>query len=334
MVDSNVEESPLDAAAGAAGPAAVEAFKLLGNETRLAILLALWEAYDPRGSEDGVPFSELFDRVGYHDTGNFNYHLGQLTDHFVAEGEDGYRLQNAGLKLIQTVIAGTGLGERSLGPTEIPRTCHRCGAQIELSYEDEHLYNICPDCAGNLGPDSSYGAPRGTVMAVDFDPAGLSNRTPGEVFLAGTIEFLQESVLLVNGVCPECSGHVVESVHICESHDLQPGEVCSECGTRDEVRVSYVCSICKHASAFPVEGVFHDHPEVVAFRHERGIAGIHELDDPADCGRLWDHLMRYGHELESEDPVRIRVTAPGNGAELQLTLDGELEVLDVERTEC
>jgi hypothetical protein len=40
MVDRSPVDSPLDTAAGAAGPAATEAFALLANETRLAILLA------------------------------------------------------------------------------------------------------------------------------------------------------------------------------------------------------------------------------------------------------------------------------------------------------
>jgi len=47
MANSNPTESPLEAAADFTGSHAVDAFKLLGNETRLAILLALWEAYDP-----------------------------------------------------------------------------------------------------------------------------------------------------------------------------------------------------------------------------------------------------------------------------------------------
>lgn len=331
MDDRDRGDSPLEAAAGAAGPHTVEAFELLGDETRLAILLALWEAYEPRGSDDGVPFSALFDRVGYDDTGNFSYHLQQLTDHFVEGTEEGYRLSNAGLKLVQAVIAGTGLDRRTLEPTEIPRVCHRCGARVTVSYADDQLYNICPDCEGNIGPESSFEAPSGTVMAVDFDPAGLSDRTPGAVFVAGTIEFLGEASLLVKGVCPECSGPVERSLDICESHEAPPGEVCTACGTRDELRTSYVCTVCKHSSSFPVEGSLHDHPAVVQFRYDEGIEGTHDLEDPEACARLWEHLMGYEHELLSEDPVRIRVTVPGRDQTLLLTIDGDLEILDVTR---
>ncbi|MUV60221.1 hypothetical protein [Halobacterium sp. CBA1126] len=47
-------ESPLDAPA--AGTQATEAFELLSDETRLAILVALWEHADPFGDDDAVRF--------------------------------------------------------------------------------------------------------------------------------------------------------------------------------------------------------------------------------------------------------------------------------------
>ena len=46
MSNPSMDSSPLDVAAVGTDPTAVEAFKLVGDETRLAILLALWEAYD------------------------------------------------------------------------------------------------------------------------------------------------------------------------------------------------------------------------------------------------------------------------------------------------
>ena len=46
-----------------------EAFALLGNETRMDILQALWEAHDPFAERNGLAFSGLFDRVGITDSG-------------------------------------------------------------------------------------------------------------------------------------------------------------------------------------------------------------------------------------------------------------------------
>jgi hypothetical protein len=56
------------------------AFRLLSDETRVGILRGLWEA-----SNDAVSFSELRERVGTPDSGQFNYHLGKLREHFVSK---------------------------------------------------------------------------------------------------------------------------------------------------------------------------------------------------------------------------------------------------------
>ena len=334
MPDSNVSELPLEAAAGAAEPHVTDAFKLLSDEIRLATLLALWEVYDPHAENNTVSFSQLFDRVGVRDSGNFSYHLDKLVGHYVEETDDGYRLRNSGLKIVRAVIAGSGLETRRLQPTKIPRCCYHCGAPVELSYEDERLYQICTECEGNLGPKSAERTPEGTLIVYDdFNPAGLSHRTPEEVFVAGTIEYLQGVKLHIRGICPECSGPIQESLEICDSHDAPAGELCPNCGTSmrggwNEARVSYVCPVCKHSASYPAWAAIFDHPAVVTFYHEHGFNMTYGLDDPEVCGRLFDRLKKE-QTLVSTDPVRIRVTVTCDGAELYLTLDGELTVVDI-----
>jgi len=335
MTDPTVSKSPLEAAE-AAEPHVTESFKLLSDEIRLAILLALWEVYDPHAENNAVSFSQLFDRVGVRDSGNFSYHLDKLVGHYVEETSDGYRLRNSGLKIVRAVIAGSGLETRRLPPTEIPRSCYHCGAPVKLSYEDERLYQFCTECEGNLGPESAEQAPEGTLIVYDdFNPAGLSHRTPEEVFVAGTIEYLQTVKLLIRGVCPECSGPIQEALRICDSHDAPAGELCPNCGTSmrggwNEARVRYVCSVCKHSASYPAWVAVFDHPAAVAFYHEHGFDMTYGLDDPEVCGRLFDRLKKE-QTVVSRDPVRIRVTATCDGAELYLTLDGSLAVVDVGR---
>ncbi|MFQ3295876.1 MAG: DNA-binding transcriptional ArsR family regulator, partial [Halobacteriales archaeon] len=96
-----------------------EAFAAIGNETRLAILEAIWEA-----NERPVAFSDLRETVGMRDSAQFNYHLQQLTDGFVVKvdpneadprgtpssnrrSDGGYDLRNAGEKVVRSVLAGT-----------------------------------------------------------------------------------------------------------------------------------------------------------------------------------------------------------------------------------
>lgn len=300
------------------------------QRNRLAILLALWEEYDPLQSDQTLTFSELFDRVGVPDSGNFNYHLTKLTDHFVEETANGYRLQNAGLKVVQATIAGTGLNEKRLPPTELDMSCYRCGAPVELSYKRENLYHVCSECEGNSGPELGEERPSGTLMMFDFNPAGLANRDPDEIFLAGTVKSLRDFGSLMRGICPECSGAIETAVHICNDHTAPPGEVCSSCGTGDEVRISYVCTVCKHGDSYPGHAAVYDHPAVVAFCHKHGIKSTFELDDPESCCDLWDHLLERECILVSEHPVRIRITIPGNDERLHLTIDEELTVMSVD----
>ena len=73
-----------------------EAFGVVANETRLDILEALWRAEDRP-----VAFSELHDSVEMRDSAQFNYHLQQLTDQFVAKTDDGYDLRHAGAQVVR-----------------------------------------------------------------------------------------------------------------------------------------------------------------------------------------------------------------------------------------
>jgi DNA-binding HxlR family transcriptional regulator len=55
---------------------AAEAFEVLGNEIRTAMVLELADA-------GPLSFSELRERVGVTDSGRFNYHLEKLVGRFV-----------------------------------------------------------------------------------------------------------------------------------------------------------------------------------------------------------------------------------------------------------
>lgn len=329
MTASRSTESPLEAAAGAASPRAIDAFKRLGNETRLGILLALWEAYNPHAEDNSLPYSAILDRVDVRDSGQFSYHLNQLLGYFVEETDGGYQLRNSGLKTVQTVISGAGLEEESLDSTEIVLSCNRCGAPVELSYESEYLYHICTECEGNTGPNFNEDRPVGTLMRWDFNPSGLVNRSPAEIFVAGMIKALRDFGLLVRGLCPQCTGTVEGTLQICEDHRTRGGVACEVCGTRDEIRVQYDCEVCKYGGSYPIDAVIYDHPAVIAFCYENDIEHTFDLDSPEACARLWEHISARDHSLVSTEPVRIRVTVPGEGEHLQLTLDESLDVIDV-----
>jgi hypothetical protein len=235
MSDSNASESPIETAANVAGTSATEAFELLGNETRVAILLALWEAFDafPEGTWDptdgnAVPFSTLYDRVEYDTTANFSYHLEKLEGRFIRKTNDGYELLPAGHEIVRTIIGIAGTNEATFEPVEIGIPCPICGAVTAITYQNQRLYRVCTECDGYHMLSDDY--PAGLLMSTLANPAGFRNRTPNEIFAATRTRIYHEYAQRITGICPVCSGQTETKLHICDVHDPRANEACPACG--------------------------------------------------------------------------------------------------------
>lgn len=323
------KESPLEAAAGAANPTTTAAFKQLANETRLAILLALWEAYEPFADRGEQSFSELRARVGMRDKGQFRYHLDQLVDNFVESGDDGYVLQNAGRKIVRTIIAGTGLNDETLNRTRIDRNCPYCDAPTAVVYQNGWLFQVCTACSGTFG--EHYDFPTGTLTVWPLDSAGLTNRTPAEMFTAGAIATMQEYAMMIGGVCPECSGSVDAWFDVCDYHDTRERSVCPACERRYPIQARFVCTICKNKMWGPPSILVVTHPEVIVFFTDHSVEFGYETSDIGGVGRVLDVIRKYDiAELVTTDPVRVAVVYRCNGDELRVTLDESVSVLAVD----
>ena len=317
-------ESPLSAAAEAAGVSVADAFALLGNETRLAILLALWEAYAPYGDTDGIPFSELRARVGVADSGQFNYHLGKLDGEFVRKGADGYVLTPVGLQLVQTVVAGVGQDAAfQTHPLDVP--CHRCGGATELVYRHGWLYHRCTNCPGELGGN---GSPHGALFGEPFPASALANRTPSEVFTAAVFRLLAVTALKIGGVCPRCSAVVDATLQVCDDHDATAGSMCTVCGNATALRSYWLCSVCKDAGSGSPASAAISHPAVVAFYHDHGVEVGYPLDDLDAASAVLELMRSHEQALVSSDPPMVRVTVRYDGDELVLTFDDRLRLVE------
>jgi len=326
MKDAESPASAVEVAAVSAGADAIEAFELIGSEPRLAILLALWEAYDPYAEDNAIPFSELRKRVGIRDPGQFNYHLSRLTGPFVKKTDDGYELHPSGLHLVQTVVAGIGMQAATIPPTDVGSGCLRCGAPTAISYRHGWLYYVCTECEGFVRGSSDQ--PGGILFSQAFPPAGLSNRSLEEVFVAGVFRLLQTFAMEMGGVCPRCSGVVATTVEICEGHDTPPGDVCSRCQRQYDVAVKWTCTVCKYRGQAPPSVVAMIHPAVGAFYHDHGVDVGYTIDDFESSRRLLRLLRDHEQALVSADPVRVLVTIRYQGDELQLTFDEEMHVVE------
>ena len=319
-------EPPLESAAGAAGPHAIDAFNRVGDETRLAILLALWEAYEPFANDNTLSFSELLDRVDYDTSGNFSYHLEKLEGHFVESTSDGYRLKQAGHKLVRAVIAGVGLTDDTLSSTEIDFDCVMCGEPLAITYENEQLYTVCTECDGRFTSDNEK--PLGMIMGFEFDPAGLSRPSAEDIFAASIFRAMQKFTMQMGGLCPDCSGSVDSSMHVCEDHE--PDDVCPNCGRRDKIQARWVCTVCKNAGHGPPGANLILHPRVMAFYVDHGLDIGYSANDFPSIVRVLRAMSEQQQELVSTDPLRVRVTIRCEGDQLRMIIDEAMNVVEVE----
>lgn len=169
-----------------------EAFRLLGDETRLAILRAVWDSDGP------VSFSAIGERVGRPDSGQFNYHINRLRGPFLSQRDGGYRLTQAGREVVRAVLAGTITERPETGPASIDAPCAACGGRLVVRY-DEYATIECADCGA-------------TAMWNEFPPAGLDGRTPAEVATAFDRWTQRRFRLAMDGICPNCAAETTTTL--------------------------------------------------------------------------------------------------------------------------
>ncbi|MDJ1432195.1 helix-turn-helix domain-containing protein [Halostagnicola sp. A-GB9-2] len=285
-----------------------DAFALIGNETRLAILEALWAA-----GERPVSFSELRREVGMRDSAQFNYHLQKLTGHFIRNVEgsldgasastanSGYEFKHAGEKVVRSVIAGSFTETPTIEPFPVQGGCVTCGGPLQAEYVDEQLAIECTDCGQRHGEYS-------------FPPGGLNDRTLEEVAEAFDQRVRHLHCLAADGVCPECNGRTEST--IVEDAD---GECCLGAG----VRVDHDCQQCGHSLCSAVGLQLLDHSAVVSFHRERGVS----LDERPYWTLPWCVSDQQTTVLE-RDPYRLEVDIPLAEDRLRITLDDDLDVLE------
>jgi hypothetical protein len=324
MAKEGAEGVPRASDDSGVGPRATSAFNRLGNDTRLSILLALWDAHEPASAENAVSFTSLRDRVGVEQGGKFNYHLDKLVGDFVRKTNGGYVLRRAGKHLIQAVISGVGIEEERLERTPIDLDCPYCGGPTVVSYEDESLHHRCTECAGCLG--DRYDERDGLIMVVPFDPAGFDGRSPTELYHASAVRSTWATQMFIEGVCPTCSGRVDSSVDVCPDHD---DGICTTCGRRPGVMAELRCRTCKEFTSLPPSKVVSHHPAVVSFYHDHGISLQYGLAEPGSPTRRETLRREHEQELVATDPPEVVVTVEYEGDSLSLRLDESLAVLEV-----
>jgi DNA-binding transcriptional ArsR family regulator len=302
-----------------------EAFEVLGNETRIAILSALGDADGP------VSFSALRERVGTADSGRFNYHLDRLTGHFVRKRTAGYELRRAGERVVEAVLSGAVTDAPVLERTEIDHPCHFCGAPVAVRFREERVELYCTECAGtysNRSGADTDDAEYGYLGYHPLPPAGVADRDPETVFRAAWVWGHLELLAASTGVCPRCSATLDRSTRVCADHD--PGEgLCDACGRRYAVAFDLTCTNCIYdESGAAVVGLAGAAP-LVDFLLDHGLNPFAPTAETLPAlGRAYNN---FDEEVVSTDPFEARFTLAAGDEELTLNVDESLSVTAAER---
>ncbi|MFC7228113.1 hypothetical protein N0B31_11940 [Salinirubellus salinus] len=283
-----------------------EAFALVGHEIRVAILRAVMDAAKESGDPYApVSFSELRDRVGTRDSGQFNYHLGKLVGPFLDHDEAGYRMRYTTLLVVGAILAGTYTERGDADPVAVDTPCPVCGGLVEATYVAERGEVACTECGEVF---CSAAVPPGALEG--YDPAEYP-----EVFLRWTGRLMGE---MRSGFCLACTGPVSPRVAV-----AAPGEEGNARGETPGVVVHYECERCPERAFTSLGAALFDHPAVVAFHWDHGV----DTRDPTTLGLAWlydDHA-----HVVSEVPLRVECRVELDGETLTLTLDDGLDVLEV-----
>lgn len=309
---------PIDPDEGNASPDPDEAFALLGHETRVSILLALWDTFESASRDNDLTYSELFERVDIRDSGNFSYHLEKLTGPYLRSTGDGYELKQTGINVMRAVVKGTVIEDPAFGPTPVDITCPICTGPVEIAYSDELLTVFCTACEGRIPwndePGHLFGAP--------VPPAGIGQRPIEETFRSAVVYTLYNLAAFIDGVCSDCSSTVETAMYTCSDHDPGGANRCPTCDRFNLAEVWMTCPTCKLRVFLPVSLVTLNDPAVAVLSLEHGVE--HRF-------ATWDTVARsyrVSEELVSEDPLRLRLTIPAGDDEFWVTVDGDSTVIE------
>lgn len=304
---------------------ASDAFSTLGNETRLSILLALWDAQDFTGHDPAVSFSELRDRVAVGDSGQFNYHLEKLVGEFIRRDESGYTITQAGNRIVQAIIATVGVEEPAPQPLSLSHPCPVCDGVTELVYVDGHVFLRCTECPGLYELGESR--PEGVLTSEECTRSAFAGREFLEVFDAVRTRAKSHFQMMVQGVCPQCIGLVARSLEICDSHDSE-GQ-CETCHSRFQARIELECVVCKQFAQGPIRTLMGLHPSVVSLYIDEGVPFSFEPDEVSHRTHRLHPDGELNQEVLSVEPAAVKVTLDYDGGQIAYTVDEELAITDV-----
>lgn len=225
---------------------AADAFRRLGDPTRVAILAAL--AVAERRDDPELTFAELRQQAGVDDSGRFNYHLNELQPHFVQSTEEGYRIRYAGREAYGLIKAGAAPEEIVERHGQVDQPCPVCGGALECRYEGDRLVLDCEN--------------HETIANIPIPPTTARDRPLQELVKVAEAAAEQDLLMADYGICDACWGPVTGSIET-PPQDLEIPDAL--------LAIRYVCEHCDQHLTVPVSLIISSHPAVAGFLYDHGI---------------------------------------------------------------
>ncbi|WP_459192409.1 winged helix-turn-helix domain-containing protein [Halosimplex sp. J119] len=285
-------------------------FELLADETRLAIVRELAAQRASNWQWAGMSFAELRRAVGVADAGNFSYHLEKLRGTLVAKDGGQYHLHNHGMRLAGAVASGqyTDVEVSVRGETSYDCPYPDCSRALVAAYDNRYFRLYCPD--------------HHRFSEAILPPAVAAERTPDELVAISSLDMREDIQRARTGICPHCWGPTERTLPV--EDPALPSQMEVDLPS-DLVLAAFDCEHCGLSFEVPPGACVVDHPAVVAFYHDHGedVRGRPYVDLP------FCNLARA--ELDSSDPVRVRLDVELGDDSLRLWLDGTTDVAEYER---
>lgn len=287
-----------------------ESMQMLADETRVRIIEALAEAGEHVGIH-GLTYAELMDAAGVADNGRFNYHLGKLVGRFIIKEEGQYFLRYSAHHVYRTIVSGAFAERTGIDRYDIDATCEYCDGRLESCYTENQIFYVrCFDCEA-------------TLQAAYFPARGIEDWSRADLPEVADRHLRHSTVLMNRRICPWCGMQMrVEMVRESERFDLG-----GNLPDSPDLYVTHVCEDCGGYQYNTVGMVLIDRTPVVSFFDDHGI-------DVTDV-RTWDlpFAVTGRHtEVVSEEPFRAAVTITLDDERLRVTVDGNAETVEAERS--